>query len=930
MMENRFTPSAPLGRRGRPQTALLDPIVGHARPQSTGFVRTFSVQDRVLVVLIENGGIDLEIPETARKIVAALPGGSLVPDRVVDALADKLHDWIKTQTDRLLEDAELSLNRYRSAKGSSYGDVVVLRDGTAFYDDLRKALIGHTRAGKLIDVLILTHGTNDLISARDDIDGQKIRDLKTANGGPLAIRTVYMMNCVGSSLNEAWIAAGARASAGAHGNNYLPEPTTFFFWNAWKAGTGFETAVTSAYRRTVNLLNDAINGIVAVLSPTVAALLRDFSIGNADFVRDSAPVVSGARAITINSDELPPAKSLSSSLATTVMSLDFLRALGEAPAAVVPPRKLSPAGLELIKGFETFRARLHNDAYGHCTIGYGTRLHTGRCDGRPVEEPYGHGVSEEQASELLARRMGEVQSFVNDLVKLPLTQNQNDALVSFVSDIGPGAFRQSTVLRLLNAGSLGAVPGEIRKWTRERSDGTTVERPALVARREAEAQLFQKAPAPATASSLSRSGGSSGPDYSIPGAFEIIARPTPNTGWAAVFTMMYCWKNARSTDIPSALATVGGPFLDMYKHDTPLDGNGAQSLYEAAGLVPLTGFDPTVDGWRGLLKKYGPLYVDFGPDKGAATPAIIVTGIAGDGSPGGTSIVYVDPVGGSTVTTKLQDFLARFEARSAGQWPYTIVHWPPRTGAEASLSITGSSTYHNPAPSLPWDEFSRQQNPVAAVIAGIEVADAAQIGLAAAAMVQAQVAATQGSFTLSFDKAERLLTTEARQAMPGAAKGGKSRYERLVLHIPNAHPTTAHADVVVRWEGNPYGEIGTVMIERDLANSSEWSRSSANIVMTWVHQIPTDGSDPRAWPIVYRYSGTYDPLGNGYFEFEGEFQIDAFGEIKFNEHKVYSRSMGDWILKHDTDYYVQRGPTVLESIPAIPKDQLDYLKKHLP
>ena len=89
-------------------------------------------------------------------------------------------------------------------------------------------------------------------------------------------------------------------------------------------------------------------------------------------------------------------------------------------------------------------------------------------------------------------------------------------------------------------------------------------------------------------------------------------------------------------------------------------------------------------------------------------------------------------------------------------------------------------------PRCPTTEFSRQQNPAAAVIAGIEVADAAQIGLAAASMVQSQVAATQGAFTLSFDKAERLLTTEARQSMPGAAKAGKSKYERLVLHIPNA------------------------------------------------------------------------------------------------------------------------------------------------
>ena len=938
-MDNRFIPAPSSRRVGRPPAgnprgslggslAANVGIAGFARQQSGGLASSFSVQDRVLVVLIENGGVDLEINGAARKIVAALPGGSLIPDGVVDALANKLHDWIKSQTDKLLEDAELSLGRYRAAKGSSYGDVVVLRDGTASYDDLKRTLIDQTRAGRLIDVLILTHGSNDFISVRGGIDGQKIRDIKTANGGPLSIRAVYMMNCVGASLNQAWIDAGARASAGSQANNYLPEPTTYFFWTAWKDGAGFEAAVLSAYRKTVNLLNDAINGMVAAVAPMLAAL-HDFSISDVDFVRGSAPVVSGARGITIGSDDLSTARSLSSSLATTIMPVGLLRALSEAPATVVPPRQVSPAGLAFIKTFETFRAKLHNDAYGHCTIGYGTHLHTGACDGRPVEQPYGDGISEAQGSDLLLRRLAAVQDRVNDRVRAPLTQTQNDALVSFVSDIGVGAFEQSTLLRLLNAGNFGAVPGEMRKWTRERSNGTAVERPALVRRREAEAQLFAGTAPAATASSLSLSGALSGIDYTIPGAFEIIPQPSPRTCWAAVFTMMYCWRNTRSTDIPSAIGTLGGSFLDMYKRDQALDGSLAQSLYDAAGLVAMRGFNPSADGWVGLLKKYGPLYVDVGYQSGSMTHAIIVTGIAGDGSTDGTSIIYADPGDGSTVTMKFPDFLAKFEAKSAVAWPYTIVHWPPATGADATLSITGSSTFGVPARNAPYDAFSRQQNP-AAIIAGIEVADAAQIGLAAASMVQAQVAATQGSFTLSFDKAERLLTNEARQAMPGVAKAGKSKYQKLVLHIPSAHLPDAHADIVVRWEGSAYGEIGTVLIERDLANSSEWTHSSANIVMTWLHQIPTDGVDPRAWPIVYNYSGTYDPFGNGYFEFEGEFQITAFGEIKFNKHNVYSRSLSTWVLKHDTDYYVQRGPDAPAAIPKIPQDQLDYLKKHLP
>jgi GH24 family phage-related lysozyme (muramidase) len=929
-MVNRFVPSPPLRRSGAARTALLDPIVGYtgySRQQSAGFVRTLSMQDRVLVVLIENGGVDLGIPELADKIIALAPGGSLLPDSIRAKLVDFLRDKIKSLTDSLLENAELSLNRYTAAKGSTFGDVVVLRDGTASYDELKTQLINLTRAGKLIDIVILTHGSNDYISVTGGINGQKIRDMKTANGGPLSIRMVYMMNCVGSSLNQAWIDAGARASSGSRANNYLPEPTMYFFWQNWQAGKEFEAAATSAYRKTVNLMNDAVNGFIASISP-LASLAFEVSLESLDFVAGSAPVISGARTIAITTDDLSTAKSLSSSLATTVLPINLLSAMSDAPATIVAPRKLSSAGLDFIKGFETFRAKLHNNEYGHCAIGYGTRLHDGPCDGRPVEEPYANGISEEQATELLARHLDGVQACVNEAIRVAVTQNQDDALVSFVSEIGGNAFEKSTLLRLLNAGNFAAVPDEMRKWTRARRNGVVTEQPSLVKRRAAEAELFARANAPSMASSMSVSRSFTGIDYTIPGAFEIIAQPTPNTCWAAVFTMMYCWHNSRSTDIPSALATVGDSWVDMYKHDTALDANLAQFLYDAAGLVALSGFNPTIDGWVTLLKKYGPLYVDVGYNTGAMTHAIIVTGIAGDGTPSGTSITYVDPVGGNTVTMKFQDFLAKFEAKSAVQWPYTIVHWPPALGADATLSISHSSVYSSPS-SLLRDRYSQQFNP-AAIIAGIEVADAAQIGLAAVSIVQSQVAATQGSFSLAFDKAERLLNTEARQAMPGVAKAGKSKYQRLVLHIPNAHPTTANADIVVRWEGSAYGEIGTVMIERDLANSSEWSKSSANIVMTWVHQIPTDGVDPRAWPIVYKYSGTVDPLGNGYFEFEGEFEIDAFGGIKFNKHAVYSRSLSDWVLKHDTAWYIQRGPDVATTIPNIPQDQLDYLKKHLP
>jgi hypothetical protein len=77
-------------------------------------------------------------------------------------------------------------------------------------------------------------------------------------------------------------------------------------------------------------------------------------------------------------------------------------------------------------------------------------------------------------------------------------------------------------------------------------------------------------------------------------------------------------------------------------------------------LVPINSLTPTIDGWDQMLRMYGPLYVDIGFQGFAGTHAIIVDGISGDGSADGTTIIYIDPASGSTVT-----------ASSPTSWPST-------------------------------------------------------------------------------------------------------------------------------------------------------------------------------------------------------------------------------------------------------------------
>jgi hypothetical protein len=117
--------------------------------------------------------------------------------------------------------------------------------------------------------------------------------------------------------------------------------------------------------------------------------------------------------------------------------------------------------------------------------------------------------------------------------------------------------------------------------------------------------------------------------------------------------------------------------------------------------------------------------------------------------------------------------------------------------------------------------YSIAQNPVAAVIAGIEVADAAQIGLAAASLAQDRWSESQGSFSLSYDRYHRLLTNKARREMPGS-QTPKKKYSQQLLFLGGRAPLMelARADVIIEWEGNSYGEIGTPIITRNLDTST--------------------------------------------------------------------------------------------------------------
>lgn len=145
---------------------------------------------------------------------------------------------------------------------------------------------------------------------------------------------------------------------------------------------------------------------------------------------------------------------------------------------------LSENGLKLIESFEGLRLEVYNDAAGLPTIGYGHLITVG--------EDFSGGITLEQAQELLSKDTAVAQEAVNTYVTVPLTQNQFDALCSFVYNVGTNAFKESTLLKLLNKKSYYTAWEEFVKW--DKAGGKVVE--GLLRRRQAEAALFAEADTP--------------------------------------------------------------------------------------------------------------------------------------------------------------------------------------------------------------------------------------------------------------------------------------------------------------------------------------------------------------------------------------------------------------------------------------------------
>lgn len=140
--------------------------------------------------------------------------------------------------------------------------------------------------------------------------------------------------------------------------------------------------------------------------------------------------------------------------------------------------------VKLVKDSEGYSSHPYRDSAGFSTVGWGHKILQG--------EDFHDGLTVEEAENLLNEDLQKAASGVTNLVKVPISQNQFDALTDFVFNLGEAKLKESTLLRKLNAGYQQDVPSELMRWVY--AGGKKL--PGLITRRQREVELWTKTTSP--------------------------------------------------------------------------------------------------------------------------------------------------------------------------------------------------------------------------------------------------------------------------------------------------------------------------------------------------------------------------------------------------------------------------------------------------
>jgi lysozyme len=146
----------------------------------------------------------------------------------------------------------------------------------------------------------------------------------------------------------------------------------------------------------------------------------------------------------------------------------------------------SPEATKTIAGFEADKLNPYNDLSDNATEGIGHLMHLGPLT--PSEEH--PETMAKSLSDFANDLKNRAEKYVESFVRVPLTQNRYDALVSFTYNLGPGILEHLVSETGLNNRNYSAVPAKILQYNKSRINGVLVEVAGLTRRRQWETRLW--------------------------------------------------------------------------------------------------------------------------------------------------------------------------------------------------------------------------------------------------------------------------------------------------------------------------------------------------------------------------------------------------------------------------------------------------------
>lgn len=159
--------------------------------------------------------------------------------------------------------ANAAVNTFTSSKSSfqgtgKYNRIVNLTGSTCKRANLLSELIKQSSDGYIVDLYIFGHGGPEMLMLNGESltggSGGNIRSLLTdarqqkGSAFNFKLRVVYMGDCFASSLNDDWLAIGAKSSVGSDHLDYMPEPMAFSFVHNFVNGNkSVEDAAATAF-----------------------------------------------------------------------------------------------------------------------------------------------------------------------------------------------------------------------------------------------------------------------------------------------------------------------------------------------------------------------------------------------------------------------------------------------------------------------------------------------------------------------------------------------------------------------------------------------------------------------------------------------------------------------------------------------------------